>query len=288
MERLTSGSPKAVPFYPEILWRGGVMLGRRDLLIFLVFAGCFSFVVCVPQTLFAIVGQESSASDKISPSARWVIDQAIKKMGGERFRQIKTLTRSGRFYILTEGGTAGMLPFKSKDAFPDKRRFSYGKNKPIILVNNGKQAWRLDRLGRGRQSQEEIRAWRLRARYGLYHLLTKVVNEPGILMVDAGSDFIDNVTVFVVEIVDVQRVRIKIFVDKNRLLPVRIAYRLQHPRTRIWEDYALTYGNFKMLSGILVPRRETRWRNRQRKAELFYNQIIFNLPIVEKDFNPIR
>ena len=260
----------------------------RRLLGVWALAGCLGFVISVPKILTAASAQESSLPDKISPAARQVIDQMIEKLGGEKFRRIKTLTTKGRFYILAGGGTAGMLPFESKDAPPDKRRFSYGKKKPIILINNGKQAWRLDRLGRGRQSEEEIRAWRLRARYGLYHLLTRVINEPDILMVDAGSDFIDNVTVYVVEIIDAQQVKIKIFIDKNRLLPVRISYRLQHPRTRRWEDHALTYGNFKMVNGVLAPQRETRWRNGRRNAELFYNQILFNLPIAQGDFDPVR
>ena len=268
--------------------KGTLFPKARRLAGIMALAGCLGIVILASAAPRGAAAQESPLPDKISPAARQVIDQMIEKLGGENFRRIRTLTTSGRFYFLGDGGTAGMLPFKSKDAPPDKRRFSYGKKKPIILINNGKHAWRLDRLGRGRQSEEESRAWRLRTRYGLYHLLTRVINEPDILMVDAGSDFVDNVSVYVVEIIDAQQVRVKIYVDKNRLLPVRIVYRLQHPRTRRWEENALTYGNFKMQNGVLAPQRETRWRNGRRYAELFYHQILFNLPIPERDFDPVR
>ncbi|MCZ6905554.1 MAG: hypothetical protein O7F56_07805, partial [Acidobacteria bacterium] len=93
----------------------------RRLLGALALAGCLGFVISVPKILTAAAAQESSLPDKISPAARQVIDQMIEKLGGENFRRIRTLTTSGRFYNIAGGGTAGMLPFESKDAPPDKR-----------------------------------------------------------------------------------------------------------------------------------------------------------------------
>ena len=232
--------------------------------------------------------QERSLPENVSAQARALVDQVIEKLGGEKFQQIESITVRGRFFTVGSRGTAGMMPFESQELLSTKRRFSYGKKQPIILVNDGDKGWQLDRLGRTRQTPEEIWTWRLRARYNLYGLLLRVAEEPDILMVEAGTDFVDNVSVRVVEIVDVQRVKVKLFVDKNRYLPVRIQYRALNPKTDRWEEHGLTYSNYQKVQGTLTPLQEGRWLNGRQQAEVFFHEIYYNLPFSPDVFVPRR
>ena len=234
------------------------------------------------------IAQEEGIGEKVSPKARAFVDQVVQKLGGAKFIAIESIAYKGRFFSIGRGGTAGYVPFESQEVYPAKRRFSYGNNKPIILINDGERGWRLDRLGRARQPPEQIRAWKLRGRYNLYHLLGKVVNEPDIFMIEAGSDFIDNVVVQVVEIMDTQQVQVKLYVDKERLLPVRISYRFRNAETKRWVEVAKTYGNFQMRGGVMTPLQEARWSNGRRTAEVFYDRVLYNPPVKETTFLPQR
>ena len=71
------------------------------------------------------------------PQARQMLDRAIQALGGQAFLNAKSLTTKGRAFFFQDGATAGMEPYESWVQYPDKRRFSYGKTKPVILINNG-------------------------------------------------------------------------------------------------------------------------------------------------------
>ena len=278
---------------PGRIRTGGLLLSRGRL------SYRSGFLQSLPWGLWLLLGmvwggatpgsaQERSLPENVSPQARELVDQVIEKLGGEKFRQIESISARGRFFTVGSGGTAGVMPFESQELVSAKRRFSYGKKKPIILVNDGDKGWRLDRLGRTRQTPEQIWTWRLRARYNLYGLLLRVTEEPDILMVEGGTDLADNVVVRVVEIVDVQQVKIKLLVDKTRYLPVRIQYRAQNPKTNRWEEYGLTYGNYQKVQGVLTPKQEGRWLNGRRRAEVFFHEIYYNLPLSSDLFVPTR
>ena len=71
----------------------------------------------------------------------------------------KSLTTKGRVFFFQDGDTAGMEPYESWVVYPDKRRFSYGKTKPVILINNGDKGWELDRYGLISQPDQQLQGW---------------------------------------------------------------------------------------------------------------------------------
>src|SRR5271169_1313776 len=79
----------------------------------------------------------------VDPQARQILDRAIQMLGGPTFLNAKALSTKGRAFFFQDGETAGMEPFESYVLYPDKRRFSYGKTKPVILINNGDKGWEL-------------------------------------------------------------------------------------------------------------------------------------------------
>jgi len=115
----------------------------------------------------------------VDPQARQMLDRAIQILGGQAFLTAKTLTSKGRAFFFQDGATAGMEPYESYVQYPDKRRFSYGKTKPVILINDGDKGWELDRYGLISQPDQQLQGWILSNRYSLENLLRLRVNEPG-------------------------------------------------------------------------------------------------------------
>ena len=114
--------------------------------------------LCLLGTLTLVIGaaresfpaQQPAApqlTQNVDPKARQMLDRTIQGLGGQAFLSAKSLTTKGRVFFFQDGNTAGMQPYESWVVFPDKRRFSYGKTKPVILINNGDKGWELDRYG---------------------------------------------------------------------------------------------------------------------------------------------
>ena len=206
---------------------------------------------------------------RIDPKAQQVLDRVIQALGGPAFLNVKRLTTRGRIYSITDGSTSGFAPFESAVEYPDKRRFTYGKKPPVILINNGDQAMELDRYGRTAQTPEQARRWRISNRYSLENLLRLRIHEPGILIQQGGVDFVDNVATQALEMVDAQETQLKLDLNRQTFLPVSVTYRVRDPKTGDWDEFADVYSDYKNIEGIMTPMHIARFLNDERVSEIF-------------------
>jgi len=207
-------------------------------------------------------------------------------MGGPAFLGMKNRTTRGRVFSISRGATAGFAKFESTVEYPDKRRFAYGDKKNVILVNNGERGWQVDRFGIIRQKPEQVLRWKVANRYSLENVLRNVIHEPDLLIQDGGADFVDNLPARVVEIVDGDQVRVRLYLHRTNYRPIRITYRVQDPETREWQDFADVYGDYREIQGIQTPYHITRFMNGRRFGETFRNAAWYNRNLPPNYFSP--
>lgn len=223
---------------------------------------------------------------RVDPKAQELIDRTIQALGGPAFLSFKRLSTRGRIFAIEDEVTAGLAPFESAMEYPDKRRLSYGKKKPVVLINNGERAWELDKYGLTNQRPEQIQRWKLSTRYGLENLLRLRIHEPGVLIQQGGVDFVDNSPVHVVQIIDAEQAQIKLYVQKDTFLPVRIAYRVRGPETHDWQEYADVYGDYQKIHGIQTPMHITRFLEGERVSEVYRNSAQYDEGYPANTFQP--
>lgn len=235
----------------------------------------------------AFTAQEPATTiEQVNPAAKELLEKAVQAMGGPAFLGMKNQTTHGRVFSIADGATAGFAKFESTVEYPDKRRFAYGDNKNVILVNNGERGWQVDRFGVIRQEPEQVRRWRIANRYSLENMLRNVIHEPDLLIQDGGADFVDNLPARVVEIVDGDQVRVKLHLHRTNYRPIRITYRVQDPETREWQDFADVYGDYREIQGIQTPYHITRFMNGRRFGETFRNSAEYNRDFPPNYFSP--
>jgi hypothetical protein len=225
---------------------------------------------------------------RIDPKARQILDRLIQILGGPAFLHMKRLTTRGRVYAIREGSASGFAPFESYVEYPDKRRFSFGKNPPVILINNGDQAWELDRYGQTSQLPEQARRWKISNRYSLENLLRLRIQEPGILVQPGGVDFVDNVATQALSMVDAQGTQLKLDLNRQTFLPVSITYRVRDPETGDWDDFADVYSDYKNIEGIITPMHIARFLNEERVSEIFRNSAHYDDEYPPTYFRPVQ
>jgi hypothetical protein len=225
---------------------------------------------------------------RIDPKAQQVVERVIRALGGPAFLNAKRLTTRGNIYSIRDEVMTGLAPFDSAVEYPDKRRFAYGKKPQVILLNNGDQAWELDRYGRTAQPQEQARRWMISNRYGLENLLRLRIHEPGILIQPGGVDFVDNVATQAVEMVDAQGTELKLDLNRQTLLPVRITYRVRDPKTGDWTEFADIYSDYKNVQGIMTPMHIARFLNEERVSEVFRSSAHYDDEYPPTYFQPVQ
>jgi hypothetical protein len=245
------------------------------------------------MTLMAFALGDTSAAqeptttpEQVNPVAKELLERAVQAIGGPAFLGMKNQTTRGRVFSISGGATSGFAKFESSVEFPDKRRFAYGDKNNVILVNNGGRGWQVDRFGIIRQKPAQVRRWKVANRYSLENMLQNVIHEPDWLIQDGGADFVDNLAARVVEIVDGNQVRVKLYFHSTNFRPIRITYRVQNPETREWQDFVDVYGDYREIQGIQTPYHITRFMNGRRYGETFRTGAEYNRNFPPNYFSP--
>jgi len=233
-------------------------------------------------------GAAGQAVPRIDPKARAMLDRTIQALGGPAFMNFKTMSSEGRAFSIADGVTAGFVYYKSGMEYPDKRRLAYGfgRRKPIILINKGGQGWEIDRYGLVGQKDKQIKTWRLANRYSLENFLRLRLHEPGVLVLPGGQDFVDNLAANIVDVYDSRHVEVKLYINSQTALPIRITYKIQDPQSRDWDIYSDSYSEYRMVDGVETPMHITRYLNDDRVAETFRTSVKYNVTFPPDYFQP--
>ncbi len=252
-------------------------------------------LLVVALSVWAIAAHRAHASQsastsgaQITPAAQALVNRMIQALGGQAFLKARSLTTSGRAFSIFEGVAQGFVTYQSSSLFPDKRRLSYGisSSKGVTLINNGQQGWEIDRYGLIDQTQKELRAWRLANRYEIGNLVRFRLRKPGTLVLMGEQDFVENVPVQILDIIDSRQVDAKVDINTQTYLPVRVAYRIQDPATRNWNEYVDVYADYQEVQGVETPMHLVRNINGERVAETFRSSAKYNEDFPAGYFTP--
>ena len=259
------------------------------------------FLLMAPEGMGLRAGQNPAAApsnpaaststpppSRINPQAQQILDRVIQVLGGPAFLKVKRLTTKGRIFSIRNEATSAYAPFESYVEYPDKRRFSYGKSKPVILINNGDQAWELDQMGMTSQLEEQVRRWKVSTYYSLENLLRLRIHEPGVLVQMGGVDFLDNVATQSLAMVDAQATEVKLDLNRQTLMPVSVTYRVHDPKTGDWNDFADVYSEYKNIDGVMTPMHIARFIDGERVSEVFRSFAHYDDEYPATYFQPVR
>jgi hypothetical protein len=254
---------------------------------------------CIGMLVFSVPAASQSAQQapaqspsalpsRISPKAQELLDHAIQALGGPAFLNYKNISTTGRVFAFSNGAMAGVQPYKSIYVPPDKRRFTYGKGKPVTLINNGSEAWELDQYGLTSQLPEQVRQWKIANHYSLDNLLRSIIKQNGVLILDHGVDFVANQPVYVIDIIDAENIHIRLYLHKSNYLPLRTTYRIQNPIKNEWNDYTDDYSDYRRFDGIMTPMNIARSEDGERIGQVYRNKASYNVNVPANYFQPAQ
>jgi len=219
--------------------------------------------------------------------AKDILERTMGALGGEAFQKTRDMTRSGRIYQFRTDNLQGTGKFQTFDKFPLKQRTEYGKGE-IVNINNEDQGWKIEYKVVKDQSPDELRTFRAAMNHSLDYLLRYRLTEKGMKFRYLGRTRMDLNEVEGVQLIDEENDRVKIFVDANDFLPVKMEY--QSPAFgKRWptEDERFFY-NYHQISGVQIPFKIVRFSNGFKAGETSLESARINSDLSDALFSPAK
>ena len=229
----------------------------------------------------SLYGQQEPAANPASAQtnqqkARALVDQMIQALGGQAYLTVQDYYAEGRSGSYHNESLQGTVLFYRFWKWPDKERIEVTKQRDIVQLYVGDQAYEITYRGvRPIDIHKEEKAGQaiVRRYYSLENVLRTWMKEPGILLLDEGPGISEGHMAEKLTIINSKNESVTIFVDPTTHLPLEKHFSTRDPRYRERDEEVLVYGDWKVIQGINTPRMTLIKRN----GETISQQIILNI-----------
>jgi hypothetical protein len=217
--------------------------------------------------------------------AKELIQEAIHALGGQAYLNVRDIAYTGRLgQFATTGDLSGYAKIYDFVKLPDKDRTEYFKQRNIIEVYNGDQAWSLDRGGVQEIPAEKVREDREASKRDVDYVFRFRLKEEGMIFRYAGADIVDLKQVDWVEIVDPMRNTLRIAFDSSTHLPLRTVAIVRDRETRERSEEITFFSNYHPIQGVLTPLQVARERNGRKIYQVFWEECKYNTGLADSLF----
>ena len=245
--------------------------------------GLLSVVCCLLSVVCCQLSAVSAQSSQ-HPKTSEVLAAAIEAMGGKNYLEVKTYHKAGRYFIFDKRGRSGFTRFWDWTVFePIKSRFQLGEDKrqevTIYNLEIGK-GWILE----GQSSVEEIPEEKIqeftKAVQGDIDILLRTrMDEEGMNLFYYGPDEIAGSGEYeAVEFLDAANQSVVIFFDLQSHLPSKMeTYVTNSLGIRLKQE--TEFANWHTIQGVHTPLRSDHFTDGEISAQLFIEEVSFNVDI---------
>ena len=154
----------------------------------------------------------------------------IEALGGSQFLDVKEIQTSGRFFTFKREQVSQSDLFTDYIKFPDMERLELGKEKEkTIQINRGLEGWTVTPPLKAKddpqveeqpvaQTQDFLKTFKTSFDY----VMRFVVNSPKASLLNTGTESVDSRRADVLEVRDADRNLLRIFVDRQTHLPLKM------------------------------------------------------------------
>ena len=221
--------------------------------------------------------------------ARTLVDQMIQALGGQAYLTVEDYYAEGRSGSFHNESLVGSSLFYRFWKWPDKDRIEVTKQRDIVQLYVGDQAYEITYKGirpLDPQKEERLRQAMIRRHYTLENVLRNWLKEPGILLLDEGPSISEGHMAEKLTIINSKNESVTILVDPTTHLPLEKRFSTRDPRYRERDEEALIYGDWKVFQGINTPRMTVTKRNGETISQQIILNITYNIHPSDSLFDP--
>jgi hypothetical protein len=251
-------------------------------------------VVLICLCVASLYGQQDTSAKPAETQtnqqkARTMVDQMIQALGGQAYLTVEDYYAEGRSGSFHNESLVGTSLFYRFWKWPDKDRIELTKQRDIVQLYVGDQAYEITYKGirpLDPQKEERLRQAMIRRHYTLENVLRNWLKEPGILLLDEGPSISEGHMAEKLTIINSKNESVTILVDPETHLPLEKRFSTRDPRYRERDEEALIYGDWKVFQGINTARMTVIKRNGETISQQIILNITYNIHPADALFDP--
>ena len=243
--------------------------------------------VMYAAVLFAAIGAEGYA--QTTAAGKQLLDKMIQALGGNVFLEVREIQTKGRFYQFKRDQVSTADLYADFLKFPDRDRTEFGREKAkTIQINAGIEGWIIrPPVKKGDPEIQEMPPSQTEAflsdlKTSFDYMVRFVANTPQASVLAAGSEVVDFKRSDILEIRDAQKNLMRIFIDRETGLPLKIQKRLSG-ESILHEDL---YANWHKFGGVMTPLMVVRFKDGVKTMEIRTESVEYNPGFADSLFLP--
>jgi len=247
----------------------------------------------MPRVTHAIVlflVLQGSAFAQTTPAAKQILDSMITALGGKQFLDVKEIQTTGRFFMFKRDAVSASDIYADYLKFPDMDRVEFGKDKQkTIQINRGLEGWMVAPPEKGKgdpevteQSASQTEDFLRNFKTSFDYVVRFVVNNPRTSVISTGSESVDGKRADVLEVRDPDKNLMRIFIDRESRLPVKMQTRMTSDSIQHEEIYA----NWHRFDGVMTPLMVVRYKGGVKTMEIRAEKAAYNPGFADSLFSP--
>jgi hypothetical protein len=225
---------------------------------------------------------------------RQAIQDVINALGADNFRNMQNRVETGRAVTLDRERLSGLSHAKIYTEYlrtpqPGKlgvheRQFFGTTNEVSILFLDGK-GYDISFQGARPLAKETLERYYLSTRHNIFYILRQRLKEPGMIVELTGHDAIENQSADIIDFYDADNENVTVWVNSFTHLPFRQRWYRREKDTGYRYEEITHYTKYRQfISGISWPMDLQRERDGERIAEIYNDDIKFNVVLKEDIF----
>lgn len=236
-----------------------------------------------------LVVLNGSASAQTTPAARQLLDSMIKALGGNAFLGVKEIRTNGRFFTFKRDEIATSDLYVDYVKFPDMERTEFGREKEkTIQINRGLEGWIVaPPKEKGdpdlrTQTPAETENFLDIFKTSFDYVVRFVVQTPKASVLNTGSEVVDFKRADILEIRDAEKNLMRIYIDRETHLPIKVQTRLSD-ESKLREE---VYANWHTFDGVMTPLMVVRYTDGIKTMEIRAETAKYNSGFADSLFAP--
>jgi hypothetical protein len=215
-----------------------------------------------------------------------VVDQMVQALGGDAFLHMKTRVSGGRIYSFFHDRTSGAdvaRIYTAYDSEPPakglgvRERQVLGKKQDYSYLFLADQAFDITFRGARPLPDEDWERYERTTANDILYFLRFRHNEPGVLYDYVGSQVYLSMHVEVVDITDQAGSTIRVYIDHNTMLPVRVTFNWLDATSKQRFDEETNFSKWRNAGdGVMWPFTIERQRNGYKVFQMFADKVEIN------------
>ena len=223
------------------------------------------------------------AAETAKDRGKRLLDNTLRALGGDAFRNLRTRTETGRAYSFYHEKLSGLSIARiyTKYIEPDGKSPIYqlqrqvlGKKQEDAVIFTTNDAYDVTYRGAKPLTDQQIQQFRDTTLHDIFYILRERVGGPDFEVEGAGADFVENQPAEMMDLFDSENRKVRLWVNSDTFLPVKQSFTRWDPIVNDRREEVTRYSKYRSVgNNVMWPYVTERERDTEKIFVLYSDHV---------------